>query len=809
MWRSGITQCVLYSILLVVAISIIPSAYAQANPSLKFDQPIIVTEHKDVITLFDTTDPVTIVTITSKNAAGTPIDTEIVTLLPVGSSGLYRQMVKFTLTTTPNPLELKVEAGGTVTVTGEGTLTDTAQITSGGESQSYGVRRYDNNYSTCAGSSDTDLDGVCANWETFTPSDLKINYPSGSSTYDVDCNSFLDSTIPCADPNVRDIYVEVDYMIGHRPNEEALRDVIAALGIAPAQGSIPPGIRLHIQLDDGDSNSIFHNACTKFPGLPAPDQGFDQLKAKFFGTPAERGQPGWDTLGWKQKKQVFHYVLFVHSQCGSTGSGTAEVFGNDAMITLGPFDGQIGSPDQQAGTFMHELGHNIKLHHGGAWNDSRNCKPNYMSVMSYSRQFSDLVNDRNLDYSRLALGTDVSPTADMLRESAIKESEGIEDYTPDISERITWGPTPPMAPIRTDQGCVNWDGDADTCESQPQTVQINTITGVGCTASTVEDLPGYFDWQNINLNSKSNGNWADGRSAEAGTEVAIWEGSSVDSEDMVPSTFCPPPAQILSVIPNSSNDMERQIHLDNYRNCAGGAGETDKTIICKAYFYDIITAITSLPKEHFKNSTEPKDLIISLNDIASTCLSDFSTVDTAFNSLLPAFDSEIINDTSLHPLKIYGKKLYGFDKVTTIDSSHIEITMEDVRDMRLSRVDSIKQFLNNLNDTNFVDKNAFLDTIYPKLDLVRDSITNDDMVTAVGILYNLSDDEIYDKIVNPVAKDNLKKGIEDIYISYSISYAVPEFGTLATLILVLSILPIILIVAKTKSSLIHNISNKN
>ena len=35
---------------------------------------------------------------------------------------------------------------------------------------------------------------------------------------------------------------------------------------------------------------------------------------------------------------------------------------------------------------MHEFGHDLNLHHGGV--DDVNCKPNYLSVMSYARQIA-------------------------------------------------------------------------------------------------------------------------------------------------------------------------------------------------------------------------------------------------------------------------------------------------------------------------------------------------------------------------------------------------------------------------------------
>ena len=50
---------------------------------------------------------------------------------------------------------------------------------------------------------------------------------------------------------------------------------------------------------------------------------------------------------------------------------------------------------------MHEIGHTLGLRHGGE--DNVNCKPNYRSVMSYSRQFAGSpIPGRRLDFSRSA-----------------------------------------------------------------------------------------------------------------------------------------------------------------------------------------------------------------------------------------------------------------------------------------------------------------------------------------------------------------------------------------------------------------------
>ena len=65
----------------------------------------------------------------------------------------------------------------------------------------------------------------------------------------------------------------------------------------------------------------------------------------------------------------------------SNSSGQAELPGDDLIVSLQCF----GSTSNVANTIMHELGHNLGLHHGG--NVDANYKPNYNSVMNYRFQF--------------------------------------------------------------------------------------------------------------------------------------------------------------------------------------------------------------------------------------------------------------------------------------------------------------------------------------------------------------------------------------------------------------------------------------
>jgi hypothetical protein len=122
----------------------------------------------------------------------------------------------------------------------------------------------------------------------------------------------------------------------------------------------------------------------------------------------------------QSRKDAFHYVLFGHALAGPfdlTGkpttqdpkstSGIADRPGGDVMVTLGlwrsdiPANDQVGSTLVQAGTLMHELGHNLGLSHGGLFTQP-NCAPNYPSVMSYlyqTRGLTDANGVGQIDFS--------------------------------------------------------------------------------------------------------------------------------------------------------------------------------------------------------------------------------------------------------------------------------------------------------------------------------------------------------------------------------------------------------------------------
>jgi hypothetical protein len=245
---------------------------------------------------------------------------------------------------------------------------------------------------------DSDGDGLLNSWET--------------TGIDVNRDRRIDLSLKAlgANPLHKDIFVEVDYMRFHKPRSQAIMNVINSF--AKADVTNPdrrPGITLHVLVNE----QIPHqNTINGLSGLTA-------IKNARFGFAIERTLPDVANI-IAAKKLAFHYGLFVHSLAGGTWSGIGELPGNDFIVSLGsnawgvdPITGhRVGSLEQQQGTFMHELGHNLNLRHGGG--DNINRKPNYLSVMNYLFQMGSTVASRPLDYSRCVVAA--------LNENSLSES---------------------------------------------------------------------------------------------------------------------------------------------------------------------------------------------------------------------------------------------------------------------------------------------------------------------------------------------------------------------------------------------------
>jgi hypothetical protein len=164
-----------------------------------------------------------------------------------------------------------------------------------------------------------------------------------------------------------------------------------------------------------------------------------------------------NNFNWR-RAGIFHYAIFAHNQLFSGSSGVAKRPGSDLIVSLGSFTSQVGTVLDQAGTLMHELGHNLSLYHGG--DEDVNNKPNYNSVMNYDYQLTgidtncDAAGDGVLDYSRGRLPP--------LREWQLNETSGMCDGTIVVNS-VSAGQqfTPSVAAAANGNFVVVWADDQD------------------------------------------------------------------------------------------------------------------------------------------------------------------------------------------------------------------------------------------------------------------------------------------------------------------------------------------------------------
>ncbi|MFN8467007.1 MAG: hypothetical protein U0X20_15745 [Caldilineaceae bacterium] len=329
-------------------------------------------------------------------------------------------------------------------------------------------------------SGDRDGDGLPDGWEvygTFQPDGLgKLQH--------------LDLKSMGADPGVKDVFVEIDAMqpltpggFDPRPRPAAIAQIVAAFARAPVDrvdsaGSNEPatykGIHLHVDYGK-DAPLDWVDA----PGGETPHWG-DAGRGDILSTGTQEDLCGpecassldwlWNTLDDIKRDNfaaarapVFHYALFAHrlADCKASDMAYSRLFcGTNTEISgisknlLSTVDGasdfivSIGDATwthaystpvtPQAGTFMHELGHNLGLNHYGTIESQDPLhimdKPNHLSVMNYLYQTDGLVvsdNDFMFDYSRYNMAT--------LNEKKLRESQGIKMAASGINITYTLG----------------------------------------------------------------------------------------------------------------------------------------------------------------------------------------------------------------------------------------------------------------------------------------------------------------------------------------------------------------------------------
>ena len=397
---------------------------------------------------------------------------------------------------------------------------------------------------------DTDGDGLLDCWE--------IN------GLDVNHDGIIDLNLPAmgADPERKDIFVEIDYMENamhsHRPDANGLRDVRIAFDDSPVTS--PSGVRgvtLHTLVDE----AVPEHETLGFAGwIPTNCVGteFGALKTNYFGTLADRSNSNASNI-LAAKRLVFRYCIYAHGQTPfaadcqrNTSSGLGELIGNDFMVTLGFWSSNsiaaAGGPRAaEAGTFMHELGHTLGLRHGGG--DGLNYKPNYLSVMSYAFQFPGLDPTRPLDYSRAQLSD--------LVEINLNENLGIGGPAHRFVVYGEFTTGMPPAPFPRANQPIDWDGDGVTNEivsTGPGGIapDINYLSNQN-DPSPGQTLRGFNDWANLVINFRDSMNFLDGihviddsdpemtqEQVLAAANLADFDGDGiVNAQDNCPSVFNP------------------------------------------------------------------------------------------------------------------------------------------------------------------------------------------------------------------------------------------------------------------------------
>jgi hypothetical protein len=360
---------------------------------------------------------------------------------------------------------------------------------------------------------DADGDGLSDAWET-------------NGYVDSNCNGVRDVgdlDLPGADPSRPDIYLQYDYMDGtatvghsHEPSPAAIQAVVDAFD--------RQGIALHVERGE----ALPHSTVVTFDPVVPACAGDDAVY--FFDVKAAHFDP--------VRRPVYHYAVFGHyvtcdsvehcsNGCGTRVNpfglaGKAELLGNDFIVSFGVyFDfGTVPSVETEAGTTMHELGHNLWLRHAGD-DDLPEFKPNFLSVMNNNFIFTGIpvaVAPGSTEARACLTSSDCPPEAICgsvsstcvridyssqalpdLDELHLDENLGISAGSTDI----TTYDCPDQSPVPgAGTGPIDWNCNEDPTEPD---VAADVNADGEMTA-----LTGYADWPRIHPAFQCTGNGSDG-----------------------------------------------------------------------------------------------------------------------------------------------------------------------------------------------------------------------------------------------------------------------------------------------------------
>jgi probable HAF family extracellular repeat protein len=360
----------------------------------------------------------------------------------------------------------------------------------------------------------------------LTPTGAK---PSGGHAVPADANPAPPASLESSAPKIT---VRYDYMVlpgsdGHSdaPDPAAIQAVVDSFAAH--------GIRLVVQ---PVHSAIPERYVTAFgvpvdPAINGPDAvAFDDLKAAYF----------------PDAPSSVHYTIFgflsdcdSDTHCTSNAppgpgnrvgtpaygqTGRAELPGTNFVVSLGQLYYELGlllsgrpTLVSTGGTFMHELGHNLGLHHGGglgpepcteshACEDSPNYRPNYLSVMNYKYQYSGILKAdtvgsnvfdpalTRIDYSEQVLPTGGNTPGALTESGQLNEPAGLGSGNADV---FTFDDGTCNFRVAATNGPVDWDGNGIP-DNTNATADLNTQDhpALACTV-TNQVLKGHEDWSLI------------------------------------------------------------------------------------------------------------------------------------------------------------------------------------------------------------------------------------------------------------------------------------------------------------------------
>ncbi|MFJ1707867.1 OmpL47-type beta-barrel domain-containing protein [Kitasatospora sp. NPDC088346] len=384
-----------------------------------------------------------------------------------------------------------VDVGWIVPLAGENSFTQKAptgyvvSLSGGADPTSPARFTFDCNSTTC--------DGIPDDWKR---NGVTINPGNGAAP------QFIDLPKMGADVNKPDVFVQLDWMAGtahsHALDPQAIRKVVDAFAKSPFNRHSPTtGINLHV---DAGPNSVLNFATGATWGTLSKAKALTETTN--LGVKDANGMYTWNAFNALKtattggfvntgRASIFHYAISAHNlEPGSGSSGiSAGTPASDFIVSLGSFTNSVGTVNEQAGTFMHELGHNLGLRHGGDF-DLPNHRPQYFSVMNYSYQMG------------LASGTttglmDYSRQAASLQESSLNErqypgSTGSFDVRHYCAKPTGGGS---FVTVLASAGQVDWN-----CNGM---IEENPVSADTNNDGQITALTGHDDWNAVQLRGGS------------------------------------------------------------------------------------------------------------------------------------------------------------------------------------------------------------------------------------------------------------------------------------------------------------------